>query len=209
MPMAPLLSLLLLAAAPQALVERALFEAAPAGVRLELGAMHLRTVPEGCTLTHADATGAGLRSGVVNVRLSGARAGGQGCVAWASVEVRLFVPARFLLRAVAAGAPLRDAFETREVRVREGETALTGLPDDAVAVVPLAAGTRLQPHHVGKAGPVPGADIPVRLRSGAVEVTAVARAEKCAGGVACARLPGGKRVQGQWTGGALLVEVNR
>jgi hypothetical protein len=121
------------------------------------------------------------------------------------VAVRLVGTVLVASKAVAAGAPLRDAVAPQERELRSGRAPLSRLPDDAVAGRAIAAGQVLEERDL-RVGPVLGDEVTVVLRLGAVKVEQVGRAVPCSHGRACAQMPSGKRVEGSWQGGRIHVE---
>jgi hypothetical protein len=74
-----------------------------------------------------------------------------------------------------------------------------------VAERPIAAGQVLEERDL-RLGPTPGDDVTVIIRLGTLRVEQVGRAVPCRRGRACAQMPSGKRVEGSWQGGRILVE---
>jgi hypothetical protein len=203
MPLAAALALALAAAADdpvQAAVEAAL---AWPGARAEIVALR-GGLPAGCALRSADVPRAIASSGRAAVRLSGRDAGGP-CQAWVWAEVRLLAPALVLARAVREGEPLQGAVATDLREVAPGRRPLSELPEGALATRPLAAGALLEPGAL-RAGPVPGERVTVVVAAGTLRVERQARALPCRAGHACALLPTGRRVEGAWHGGRILLE---
>lgn len=189
-------------AAAQAALDAAL---AVRGARAELVELSPAT-PRGCAATTAEATRPIAASGEVPLRLAGEDAAGAPCEAWAWARVRVHAPALVTASAVAEGAPLAGATATAEREVLAGHAVLSELPEGAVAERALAAGVALDAAHV-RVGPRPGEPVRVLLRAGAIEISQEGRAVACRRGRACALLPSGRRVEGAFSGGRLVVEA--
>jgi flagella basal body P-ring formation protein FlgA len=198
----PLLASLLLAAAPTPVgaVQAAL---AVPGASAEVEAVH-STSARGCDAAAWETLRAVDASGSVALRFTGRDSAGGACegFAWASVRVR--APALVATRAIAAGEPLAGAVALSSAEVRPGRAGLTALPGAAVAARPVRAGAPLSRGDL-RVGPRPGEPVTVVVRAGALELEQPARAVACPG--ACALLPGGRRVEGRFEDGHILVEA--
>ena len=208
----PAAALLLLLAAPApaaalapAPVVEAVERAIPVpGTRAEVSDFRPE-LAAGCTVIRAELPGPLSASGRVPVRLSGTLQAGGPCDGWGWVAVRLVGTVLVASKAVAAGAPLRDAVAPQERELRSGRAPISRLPDDAVAGRAIAAGQVLEERDL-RVGPVLGDEVTVVLRLGAVKVEQIGRAVPCSRGRACAQMPSGKRVEGSWQGGRIHVE---
>jgi flagella basal body P-ring formation protein FlgA len=177
---------------------------AVAGARVEVSEWQ-PSLPAACALARAEPPGPISGSGRVAVRLSGARPGGAPCEGWGWARVRLYAPALVSARSVRAGEPLAGSVATEEREVSAGRPPLSALPDGAMADRPLAAGQVIEPRDL-RTGPRPGAPVSVVIRLGSLEVEQPGHAVPCARGRACAVVPSGKRVEGTWRDGRLVVE---
>jgi hypothetical protein len=190
--------------APAAVVE-ALVRAAPApGSRVEVEDFRPETAA-GCLVTRAELPAPLSGSGRVAVRVSGQRPEGGPCEGWGWAVVRVLTPTLVTQRAVPAGSALQDAVSPRETELRGGRAPLAQLPPGAVAARPIAAGQVLEEKDL-RLGPVPGDDVTVIIRLGTLRVEQTGRAVPCRRGRACAQMPSGKRLEGSWQGGRIVVE---
>ena len=145
-------------------------------------------------------------SGQTALRFTGATAAGVPCQGFAWAPVRVLAPAAIASRAIQAGEPLDGAVRVAEAELRPGHRPLAELPAGAVATRAIAPGQPIDASAM-RVGPEPGAPIAVLVRSGALTVEQPGRAIPCVRGLACARLPSGRRVEGHMAAGRLLVEL--
>lgn len=178
---------------------------AGAGARAELLAVD-GAAPAGCAVERAEAARPVTASGRAAVRLVGRDAAGRGCEAWVWARVRVKGPALVTQRAVAGGERLATAVTPVERELTSGRPLLAALPEDARAARALGAGVALEPSFV-RDGPLPGEPVTVSLRSGALVVEDRGRAVACTRGRACALLPSGRRLEGAWHGGRIVVDL--
>ena len=194
------------AAAPLDAAVQTALEAALAlpGARVELVELGAAS-PRGCAAESAEAKQRIAASGRVALRLSGRDGAGGACEAWAWARVRVKAPALAASRAIAEGEPLTGAVAASEREVLPGREPLGALPEGAVAVRALAAGTALDASDL-RIGPRPGEPVRVVLRAGSLEISQEGRAIPCRRGRACAVLPSGRRVEGVVSAGRLVLE---
>ncbi|HTN54122.1 MAG TPA: hypothetical protein VML50_17065 [Anaeromyxobacter sp.] len=200
--MAALLALLLALPTADAAVAAAL---ARPGARAEVEEVR-RSAGRGCQAERFEALRPVEASGQVPLRVEGRDAAGAPCQAWVYARVRVLAPALLLDRPLEAGEPLEGAVRLAEVEIRAGRAPLAALPPEACAARPLRAGHPLEPSDV-REGPAPGAPVAVVVRAGEVELTAEGVVAPCERGRACAVLPSGRRVQGRYAAGRILVEA--
>jgi flagella basal body P-ring formation protein FlgA len=207
--MLTLLLPLLLAAAPTP--DRAIAAALSApGSRAEV--LAVRAAAAGCSAESFEATGAVEASGDVPLRIHGRDREGGACEGAAWAAVRVFAPALVVARALREGEPLKGAVELEEREVRLGRPAVVALPEGAAAARTLRARDALAPADV-RVGPRPGEPVAVLVRAGTLELERSARAVPCAReaavreGRACALVPGGRRIEGRFQAGRILVEA--
>jgi hypothetical protein len=207
--MPPLLLALAVAAAaePAALggplregVERAL---AVPGARVEVLSVE-GAPPAGCAVVRATVPRAIPGSCRSAVLLEGSDAAGRPCQAWVWAWVRVKVPTLVTTRAVGEGEPLAEAVTSVERELAPGRSALATLPAGALAARALSAGTLVDPPSI-RVGPRPGEPVTVALRAGALVVEQQGRSASCRRGRACALLPSGRRVEGDWHEGRILL----
>jgi flagella basal body P-ring formation protein FlgA len=144
-------------------------------------------------------------SGRFAVRLAGTGRNGVPCEGWGWARVRLLAPALVAARALRAGEPLDGSVSTEEREVAAGRAPLSALPAGAVAGRALAAGQPIGSRDL-RVGARPGAPVTVVVRLGTLEIEQPGHAVPCARGRACAVLPSGRRVEGDWRDGRLVVE---
>jgi hypothetical protein len=161
--------------------------------------------PARCTATSAEVTQRIAASGRFPLRLRGRDATGQACDGWAWARVRVSGPALVTTRAVADGEKLAGAIETVRREIASSRPWLTELPDGARAARALPPGTPLDPALI-RIGPAPGEAVTVSLQLGALRVDELARAASCRAGRACAVLPSGRRVEGFWHDGRIVMD---
>ncbi len=175
------------------------------GARVEIADFRPELVAR-CTVTRAELPAPLVGSGRIAVRLTGTLQDGGPCDGWGWAVVRVLAPVLVAQRAVSVGSPLVDAVTPREREILPGRTPLSRLPADAVAGRPLAAGQVLDERDL-RSGPGLGDAVTVLIRLGGLRVEQVGRAVPCSRGHACAQMPSGKRVEGAWSGGRILVEA--
>jgi hypothetical protein len=191
-------------AVPSAVAE-ALGRAAPLpGARVEVEDFRPE-VPAGCAVTRAELPAPLAGSGRVAVRISGTLPGGEACEGWGWAAVRVLSTALIAHRTVPAGSPLQDAVTPREQELRGGRPPLARLPAGAVAGRPIAAGQVVEERDL-RLGPAAGDEVIVIVRLGSLRVEQAGRAVPCSRGHACAQMPSGKRVEGTWLDGRIVVE---
>ncbi len=159
-------------------------------------------LPAGCALRAAEVARPITASGRAAVRLLGA---GSGCEAWAWADVEVIAPVLVTTRALAAGSPIAGATAIEERPIAAGRPYLDAPPEDAVTSRPLPAGAPLDAGSL-RIGPSPGEPVKVLFRTGALEVESSGRSVACHRGLACAVLPSGKRVEGAWHGGRIVLD---
>jgi len=186
-------------------VAQALDRAVPLpGARVEV-TDYRPDLPGGCALSRAEVPAPVTGSGRVAVRLSGTLPGGAPCDGWAWARVRLLASVLVASRPLNAGEPLTGAVGSQEREITSGRSPLARLPADAVAGRALAAGQVLEERDL-RSGPAPGEPVTVVIRLGSLRVEQPGRSVPCVRGRACALMPSGKRVEGAWQGGRIVVE---
>jgi hypothetical protein len=174
------------------------------GARAEVG--EIRASGPACAVERAEALRPVSGTGEVPVRLAGRDPAGAPCERFAWARVRVLAPALRTTRVVRAGEPIAAAVVPAEAEVRAGRAPLAALPAGALAARALRAGDSVFEEDLAH-GPPPGAAVEVLVRAGAVELTQVGHAVACARGLACALLPGGRRVEGRYDGTRIIVEA--
>jgi hypothetical protein len=174
------------------------------GARLEV-ADYQASLPPGCAVARADPSSPVAASGRVALRLFGALPGGAPCDGWAWARVRLFAPALVTTRPVRAGEPLAEAVASGEREIVPGRAPLARLPAGAVAERPLASGLVVEERDL-RTGPRPGEPVAVVVRLGGLLVEQPGHAVACSRGRACALMPSGRRVEGTFEDGRIVVE---
>jgi hypothetical protein len=163
-------------------------------------------LPPGCALERAEVPRPVERSGNVAVRLLGRDPAGDACEGWTWASVRVWAPALVATRKVNEGDALESAVRLEEREVLAGEQRPRALPPGATAARPIAAGEPLEAGQL-RVGPRPGESVAVTIRMGTLTVEQRGRALPCTRGRTCAQLPSGKRVEGQFQDGRLIVEL--
>lgn len=171
-----------------------------AGARAEV--LALEGAPPRCAVARAEAPRPVLATGRAALHLFGVDPAGRPCEAWAWARVRVTAPALVAARPIPAGAPLEGAVEAAPREVLPGHAALRVVPEGARAARDLPAGAALEEPDV-RVGPPPGTAVAVLLRSGALAIEQRGTAVACRHGRACALLPSGRRVEGDWHGGRI------
>jgi flagella basal body P-ring formation protein FlgA len=145
-------------------------------------------------------------SGRVAVKVVGTRAGGVRCEAWTWVRVRVVADVAVTRRAIRAGEGLTDAvsMETREVVAGRAPAVLS---TGSVAARSLVAGAVVEADAVTVATARLGEQIKVVVMMGGLAVEQSGRATPCVRGRSCAVLPSGRRVEGDFIDGRLLVTL--
>lgn len=145
-------------------------------------------------------------SGRAALRFTGRAGSGDACEGFAWASVRVTARGLVATRAVASGEPLSGAVALAELEVRPGHAPLSSLPDAAIAAHAVRAGAPLAASDL-RVGPRPGQPVAVVVRAGGLELERAGRAVPCSRGLACALLPGGRRVEGRLEGGRIVVEA--
>ena len=169
-------------------------------------------LPPGCSLTRAEVPGPVSESGRVAVHLfgasrptaSGAEGRGQPCDGWAWARVRVSAPSLVTTRPLVEGDPLEGAVAAAEREVLPGRATLSVLPEGAIAARALAAGVPLD-ETLLRVGALPGETVAVVLHAGSLWVEQEGRAIACRRGRVCALLPSGRRVEGVWHDGRIVL----
>jgi len=161
-------------------------------------------LPSHCALTRAEVPGVVSGSGRVAVHLFGAEASGRACDGWAWARVRVSAPSLVTTRPLAEGDPLDGAVATVEREVLAGRPPLSTLPEGATAARALTAGVAVDEALI-RVGARPGEPVAVVLRAGALFVEQQGRAIACRRGRVCALLPTGRRVEGIWHEGRIVL----
>lgn len=166
------------------------------------------TAGASCPMARVEALRPVTGSGEVPLRFTGAGPDGRACQGYGWAKVHVVADGLVVGRTVRAGEPLDGAVTTGEVELRPGRAApLTALPPGARAARTLAAGAPVLGDDVLQ-GPRPGEPVTVVVRvAGGLELSQDGRALPCARGRACALLPGGRRVEGRFEDGRLLLET--
>ncbi len=198
--------LLAAGAAPAAVpgpVQRAVDAAlAPPGARAEV--LELRgDLGAGCRLARGEVPRRIEASSRNAVHLVG-EGDGRSCEAGAWARVRVVAPVLVTSRAVAAGEALADAVAREDRELLPGRAPLSAVPDGAVADRALAPGVALELWAL-RVGPRPGEPVTVVAHAGTLTVESAGRAIPCRRGRACALLPSGRRVEGDWHAGRIEV----
>ena len=163
-------------------------------------------LPAGCALVRAELRQAVTASARLPIHLVGEAAPGSRCDAWGWVRVRVKAPSLVTTRAVMEGTPLDGAVTLSEREVSPGRPPVAELPEGATAARSLPAGAALdEPDY--RIGPRPGEPVAVALRAGDLTVEQQGQAMACRRGRACALLPSGRRVEGSWHDGRILLEA--
>jgi hypothetical protein len=165
------------------------------------------TAGASCPMARVEALRPVTGSGEVPLRFTGTGDDGRACQGFGWARVHVTAAGLVAARTVRAGEPLADAVAPGEIELRPGRPPPLGaLPPGARAARTLAAGAPVLGDDV-RAGPGPGEPITVVVRiGGGLEITQDGRAIPCTRGHACAVLPGGRRVEGRFEDGHLLLE---
>jgi hypothetical protein len=160
-----------------------------------------------CPMERVEAMRPVTGSGEVPLRFTGAGADGRACQGFGWARVHVTAAGLIASRTIRAGEPLEGAVSPGEVELRGGRSApLATLPPGARAARTLAAGAPVLGDDV-RAGPLPGEPVTVVVQiGGGLEISQDGRAIPCSRGRTCALLPGGRRVEGRFEDGRLLLE---
>jgi hypothetical protein len=164
------------------------------------------TVPSRCSVLSAEIARPISASGRAALHLFGKAPSGEGCEGWAWANVQVFAPVLVTSRALREGEPLGGAVRPVMREVAQGRSPLRELPPQAVATHDLPAGAALLESDQ-RSGPRLGDTVAVVIRVGFLEVEQQGRAVPCVPGRTCAVLPSGKRVEGSYSQGKLLLEA--
>ncbi|HUK65956.1 MAG TPA: hypothetical protein VLV17_03960 [Anaeromyxobacteraceae bacterium] len=164
------------------------------------------SLPDECLLVRAELPSPVTASGRVPVHLLGEDTARHRCEGWAWVKVRASARSLVTTREVPQGESLAGAVAPAEVEVLQGRPPLEHLPEGARAERSLPAGAAVDESLV-RVGPRPGEPVEVVLHAGALSVEAQGRATPCQRGRACALLASGRRVEGEWHDGRIVLEL--
>ena len=163
-------------------------------------------LPRRCAVVRADSPRPIVASGRAAVHLAGGDPAGRPCDGWVWARVRVKAPTLVTTRAVAEGEPLEGAVTQVEREVAPGRSPLAALPEGSRSARTLAAGAAVEAADI-RIGPSPGEPVNVLLRAGALQVEERGRAVACRRGRACALLPSGRRVEGAWHEGRIVLDT--
>jgi hypothetical protein len=165
------------------------------------------TLPEGCTASKATALNPLDSGGRAILRLAGKSAGGTPCEGFASIRARMSASVLVTGSFVRRDQPLVGTTIIEERDITGMADLLDVLPEGALSTRQLSPGTMLTDRMVRAPGPSAGTPVSVVVRSGAITLTQGGRIVPCGSSRSCASLPSGKRVEGVWVDGQLLVEA--
>jgi len=143
----------------------------------------------------------------VPVRFSGATDAGGECQGFAWVTVRYFRHVYVAAANIPAGQPLNGALASVEQEIKMHRDFLPSVPPKASARRLLQKGEVIMTGSVRMNGLEPGSPLNVSLISGLLRLTVTGTVIPCSGLRGCARLPSGKRVEGEMQGNTLIVEM--
>jgi hypothetical protein len=167
------------------------------GATVELSAY--RPSPASCPIESAQVERPYFGSGEVLAHFAGAHCSGAALV-HVSVRAAIWIAKK----AVRAG----EVIEAEQVEKEIHGEVLSALPNGARAAHAINAGQAISAEMLqDAAGPV-GGKVSVELVDGALRIGTTGRVVPCSRGKSCAVLPSGKHVEGDFTGGVLVVGVN-
>ena len=165
----------------------------------------------GCKVESAELSAPIVSSGTAALRVSGRGNNGRPCSAYAFVDVHVVTDALISTRPIREGSPLEGAVRMVRREIARGETPITALPVGVVASRSLSAGQLVDPQLFRTPGLTPGSSVRVMLRAGALSLEENGIVARCTdtGGTerACATVASGKRVEGHYENGVILVEA--
>jgi hypothetical protein len=165
----------------------------------------------GCTVESAELSAPIVASGTAALRVSGRGNNGRPCSAYAFVDVHVVTDALISTRPIREGAPLEGAVRMVRREIARGETPITALPVGVVASRSLTTGQLVDPQLFRTPGLTPGTPVRVMLRAGALSLEENGIIARCndSSGIehACATVASGKRVEGHFENGVILVEA--
>lgn len=165
------------------------------------------SLQKSCVTVEAEISRPIAGSGRVALKIFGKTRTGAACTGWAFAKVQVFGKVLVTARALRTGEILDGALSSAEREVREGHVPASAIPSGAVAARPLRAGAVVDEQDLRMTGPRPGDKVTVELRAGGLSVVQVGRAVACVRGRACALLPSGKRVEGTFADGRIVMEA--
>jgi hypothetical protein len=191
----------------QPMLEKALLGAlvAPDG-KVEARGIKLR-LPPGCVVVEARADVPVRSSARVPFSLSGMARDGSPCrgLAWADARVTLQVPVTSNVVAPGSLVESQVSLQWREVRGQE-QPWLQPMGELTFAQA-LPRGVVVQEQHVQRNIPKAGTGVEVMFKSARISLSARGRMVNCGARRACAQLPSGKQVEGNFVNGTLWVEA--
>lgn len=165
----------------------------------------------GCKVESAELSAPIVASGTAALRVSGRGNNGRPCSAYAFVDVHVVTDALISTRPIREGAPLEGAVRMVRREIAHGETPITALPVGVVASRSLTAGQLVDPQLFHAPGLTPGTPVRVMLRAGALSLEENGLISRCNDTSrfehACATVASGKRVEGRYENGVILVEA--
>jgi hypothetical protein len=162
----------------------------------------------GCTPTSATIDRRIAGSGRVAVALAGEDLHGRPCRGWAWARVRVVASVIVAARALSPGDGLEGATLREEREILAGRAPVASLPKGAKAAQSLSAGQLVEAVHLrDPLAPAPGEAIAVLVQRGSIAVALEGHAVPCPRGRACAQLPNGRRLEGNFVDRRLVVEI--
>ncbi len=165
------------------------------------------SVAPSCALNRAETKETLQGSQRAFVKLYGALPSGAPCQGWAWMRVQVFRAVYVTAHPVKDGDALEGALTKDERELIPGHTPIDFIPSGSTAAHFLKAGQMVETDMLRTGGFEPGQAITVLVRAGGLTVEQQGRVASCERGHVCATLPSGKRVEGVFEEGHLLVEL--
>jgi len=164
----------------------------------------------GCKVESAELSAPLVASGTTSLRVSGRGANGKPCSAYAFVDVKVVTDALVATKPIREGAALEGSVRIVRREIIHGETPLTQLPAGVVASRSLSTGQLVESQVYRSPALAPGTAVRIVVYTGALSLEMNGQIARCvdvgASERTCAMLPSGKRIEGQYENGVLLVE---
>ncbi len=176
------------------------------GSRLELIDFDFKMKPQ-CSLVSVRSSRPIVASGRYAIKAMGRSASGTRCEGWAWARIRVLAKVMIATQRIEPGEPIStNSIRTEEREKKTGQKLVQKIPSEAKASTLLLPGTVLEKHHL-RIGPAIGESVEVEVRTGQVSVVQTGRVVPCLPGRLCAQLESGKRLEGRYLNGRLVVEV--
>jgi flagella basal body P-ring formation protein FlgA len=176
------------------------------GSRLEVIDFNFKMKPQ-CSLVSVQSSQPIVATGRYAIKVMGRSGSGTRCEGWAWANIRVLAKVIIATQRIEPGELISpNSVRTEEREKKTGQKLVQDIPSNAKASTLLLSGTVLENHHL-RIGPAIGESVEVEVRTGQVSVVQTGRVVPCPAGRLCAQLESGKRLEGRYQNGRLVVEI--